>query len=189
MANSITFGANITPPSTAMEVTINGGATFTALAFTTVGGSQQGILTNVPAGTYAVGSVGLRAVGYANTTTSYNTLYAITIASTAPAPTPSPAPAATYNTAISILAGGAAATASGVTLSGPVGSKLEFNTVASTGALPVHLDLLIAGSMVAGLDFEDSYIPNQFRFTTAAGVVYSGSNNTFQNLPSGLTLS
>ena len=64
MANQITFLATITPANTPVEVTINAGATFTALAFITAGGQQQGILGAVPAATYAIGAVGLRAVGF-----------------------------------------------------------------------------------------------------------------------------
>ena len=72
MANQITFGATITPATAAMEVTINTGSTFTALTFATVGSNQQGILTAVPAATYVIGAVGMRAVGYPGTAT-YNT--------------------------------------------------------------------------------------------------------------------
>ena len=67
MANQITFGANIAPTTAQMEVTINSGATFTALTFATVGSNQQGTLTGVPATTYAIGAVGMRAVGYPGT--------------------------------------------------------------------------------------------------------------------------
>ena len=67
MANQITFGATITPATAPMEVTINAGSTFTALTFATVGSNQQGTLTGVPATTYAINTVGMRAVGYPST--------------------------------------------------------------------------------------------------------------------------
>ena len=67
MPNQITFGATITPATAAMEVTINAGSTFAALTFATVGSNQQGTLTGVPAATYAIGQVGMRAVGYGST--------------------------------------------------------------------------------------------------------------------------
>ena len=60
MANQIIFSATITPANTAMEVTINGGTTFTDLAFTTVGGVQQGTLTGVPSATYSAGQLIMR---------------------------------------------------------------------------------------------------------------------------------
>ena len=175
MANQITFGATITPATAAMEVSINGGTSFTALPYATVGSAQQGTLGNVPAAVYAVGQLIQGAVGYAATRLA-NTV-AVTVL------------AAVYDTTITILAGGAALAANGVSLSGPVGSKVEFNRVASTGALPVHLNLLVGSTIVAGLDFESSYVGGRFRFTTPAGTVYSGTANTFQSAASGLTLS
>ena len=67
MANQITFFATITPASAPVEVTLNAGATFTALAFATVGATQQATLSGVAPATYAIGAVGLRAVGYPGT--------------------------------------------------------------------------------------------------------------------------
>ena len=81
MANQITFGATITPATAPMEVTINAGSTFTALSFATVGSNQQGTLTGVPAATYAMNTVGMRAVGYPGTVL-YNTA-AITVTAAA----------------------------------------------------------------------------------------------------------
>ena len=81
MANQLIFGANLTPTGTAMEVTINAGSTFTALAFATVGSNQQGTLTGVPAATYAIGQLGLGAVGYP-ATRLYNTA-AVTVSAAA----------------------------------------------------------------------------------------------------------
>lgn len=64
MANQIIFGATITPANAAMEVSINGGTSFAALAFTTVGSSQEGTLTGVAAASYAAGQLVMGAVGY-----------------------------------------------------------------------------------------------------------------------------
>ena len=86
MANQITFTATITPATAAMEVTINAGASFTPLTFATVGSSQQGTLTGVPATTYPINSVGMRAQGYPGTVL-YNTANAITVSNPAAAAT------------------------------------------------------------------------------------------------------
>ena len=83
MANQIIFAATITPANTAMEVSINSGTSFAALAFTTVGSNQQGTLTAVPAATYAIGALQLRAVGYSTTMLSNGA--AVTVAAAAAA--------------------------------------------------------------------------------------------------------
>jgi hypothetical protein len=82
MANQIIFSATVNPANSAMEVSVNGGTTFTSLAFTTVGASQQGTLTGVVANNYPVGQLVLRAVGYAATTTLSNQL-AVTVVNAA----------------------------------------------------------------------------------------------------------
>lgn len=69
MGNQIIFSANITPANAPMEVSTDGGASFAALPFTTVGSTQQGTLTGVTAGAYAAGKLIMRAVGYGSTTT------------------------------------------------------------------------------------------------------------------------
>ena len=92
MANQIIFGATITPTSAPMEVTINAGATFTAGTFTTVGSNQQYTLTGVPAATYAINTVGLRAQGYPATLLYNGTAITVTAAAqtiTATSATPS----------------------------------------------------------------------------------------------------
>lgn len=101
MPNQITFGANISPPNTPMEVSINSGASFVTLAFTTVGANQQGILTNVPAATYAINQLVQRAIGYAGTTTFTNQQPVIvggTAATPAPSSTTTPTVTATSAT-------------------------------------------------------------------------------------------
>ena len=62
MANQIKLTAVITPANTAVEASTDSGATYRAVAMSTVGSQQEGILTNVTAGTYAIGAVKLRAV-------------------------------------------------------------------------------------------------------------------------------
>ena len=87
MANQITFGANIAPTTTAMEVTINTGSTFTAATFATVGSAQQYTLSGVPAATYPINSVGMRAVGYPATVAYNQTALVVTGSATAPTQT------------------------------------------------------------------------------------------------------
>ena len=62
MANQIKLDATINPATTAVEASTDSGATWRAVAMTTVGSQQEGTLTNVAAGTYAAGTVKLRAV-------------------------------------------------------------------------------------------------------------------------------
>ena len=69
MANQLLFSATITPATAAMEVSINGGSSFTALAFTGSGSSRTGTLTGVPGGSYPAGQLVLRAKGFAASTT------------------------------------------------------------------------------------------------------------------------
>lgn len=64
MANQIKLVATINPANTAVEASTDSGATFRAVAMSTVGSQQEGILTNVAAGTYAAGVVRLRAVAF-----------------------------------------------------------------------------------------------------------------------------
>jgi hypothetical protein len=63
-ANQITFAASITPTTTPMEVSINAGSSFVSVPFSSSGANQQGILTGVPAATYAPNQLVMRAVGY-----------------------------------------------------------------------------------------------------------------------------
>ena len=175
MANQFKLPATINPANTAVEASTDNGVTWRAVAMSTVGSQQEGLLINVAAGTYAGGTVQLRSVAFPSVVASEP--LARTVAGAA------------YTRTLLIPAGGAAQSSDGVTLSGPAGAKLEFNFKAGAGALPVHLDLLVGGTAVAGLDFEGNYIPDQFRFTTAPGTVYSGPGNTFQDTPTGLTLS
>ena len=70
MAQKLIYRANITPATAPMEVSYDGGTTFVALAFATVGSLQEATLANVPAATYAIGKIVMRAVGYPATTVS-----------------------------------------------------------------------------------------------------------------------
>lgn len=79
MANQIIFGGNITPTTTPMEVSYNGGVTWIALTYSTVGSNQQGTLVSVPAGNYAAGQLMERCIGYPSTAQANAT--ALTIAS------------------------------------------------------------------------------------------------------------
>ena len=78
MANQIKLTANINPANTAVEVSTDNGATYRAVAMPTVGSQQEGILTSVAAGTYAPGTVKMRAVAFPSVVVS-NTI-ALTVA-------------------------------------------------------------------------------------------------------------
>ena len=64
MANQLKLVATIAPANTAVEASTDNGATWRAIAMETVGSQQEGILTNVPAATYAANSIKLRAVAF-----------------------------------------------------------------------------------------------------------------------------
>ena len=64
MANRIKITATLTPTTAAMEASWDSGTTYAPITMSTVNGEQVGYLETVPAATYAIGSVKLRAVGY-----------------------------------------------------------------------------------------------------------------------------
>ena len=86
MPQKLIYRANIAPSTAPMEVSYDGGTTFVALAFATVGSLQEATLANVPAATYAIGKIVMRCVGYPATTVS-NAAALTVVAAAAAGPT------------------------------------------------------------------------------------------------------
>ena len=63
-ANQLRLVATINPANTSVEASTDNGATWRAVAMSTVGSQQEGVLTGVAAGTYAAGTIKLRAVAF-----------------------------------------------------------------------------------------------------------------------------
>ena len=64
MANQLKLVATIGPANTAVEASIDNGVTWKAVAMTTNGSQQEGLLVDVAAGTYPAGTVKLRSVAF-----------------------------------------------------------------------------------------------------------------------------
>jgi len=86
MANRIQIDTTPNPFTAPLEASRDAGATFTPLTTTTVGTAKRGFLETVPAATYAVGSVQVRAVGFPTSTVSNAAALTVLAATVATAP-------------------------------------------------------------------------------------------------------